>query len=80
MNQNKFLAVSSAMLKIYAWIVLISALLIAVALGFGAIPSVPRWMGFIVLVAYALIFLFLYTIALIADILRQLTEAINSKR
>jgi hypothetical protein len=78
-KQSKFLGISSIILKFYAWIVLISALLTAIAVGLGVVPSLPRWMGFLVFVAYVLIFFFLYTVALIADILGQLTEAMRNR-
>jgi hypothetical protein len=41
-KHNKFLSINSAMLKIYIRIVLIPAVPIAVALGFGEIPSLLR--------------------------------------
>ena len=78
-KQSKFLGISSIILKFYAWIVLISALLTAIAVGLGVVTSLPRWMGFLVFVAYVLIFFFLYTVALIADILGQLTEAMRNR-
>jgi len=57
--------------------VLISALLISGAIGFGIVPLMPRWIGFVILGGYVFFFVFFYTIALIADFFSGLGSVIK---
>ncbi len=72
-----FLKVSSAMVKIAAWIFLFLGLLGGVSLLFGVVPGTPRWMGIIILGFYVFIFLFLFFTAKIAELLVKVINAIK---
>ncbi|MDD5668497.1 MAG: hypothetical protein PHE58_00490 [Candidatus Omnitrophica bacterium] len=75
----RLLRICSTILKVYAWFVLVSAVFISIALGFGIVPLMPRWIGFVILGGYSFFFVFFYTIALIADFLITLGSAIKWK-
>ncbi|MBL7081482.1 MAG: hypothetical protein ISS44_02825 [Candidatus Omnitrophica bacterium] len=66
-----FLRVSSAIMKTAAWIFLILGLLggLSILRGIMVIPETPRWMGLILMLIYAFIFLLLYLVSRIADLL-----------
>jgi len=72
-----FLKTSSAVVKTAAWIFLFSGLIGGVAILLGRVPDSPRWMGPVVLVAYAFSFFFLYLIAKIADLLIKIINEIK---
>jgi len=75
----RLLRICSTILKVYAWFVLVSAVFISIALGFGIVPLMPRWIGLVILGGYSFFFVFFYTIALIADFLITLGSAIKWK-
>ena len=72
-----FLKVSSAVVKVAAWIFLCIGILGGVSLIFGLVPGNPRWMGFIVLAAYVFIFFFFFLVAKIADLLIKIIDEIK---
>ncbi len=72
-----FLKCSSVVVKIAAWIFLFLGIVGAVSLFLGTVPNNPRWVGGIVLVFYSSVFLFLFLIAKISDILVQVINAID---
>jgi hypothetical protein len=74
-----FLKVSSAVVKVAAWIFLFLGLLGGVSLLLGAVPGNPRWMGIIILVFYVFIFFFLFFTAKIADFLVKIINEIKAE-
>lgn len=72
-----FLKVSSAVVKIAAWIFLFLGLLGGVSLLLGAVPGNPRWMGFVILAVYMFMFFFFFLIAKIADLLVKIINEIK---
>ena len=74
-----FLKVSSAVVKIAAWIFLFLGILGGVSLFSGSIPGNPRWMGIMILVFYTFIFFFLFIVAKIADILGKIINEIHKE-
>ena len=72
-----FLKVSSAVVKIAAWIFLFLGLLGGVSLLLGAAPGNPRWMGGIILAFYVFVFFFLFLTAKIADLLVKIINEIK---
>ncbi|MDD5097621.1 MAG: hypothetical protein PHU59_03970 [Candidatus Omnitrophica bacterium] len=72
-----FLKVSSAVVKIAAWIFLFLGLLGGISLLFGIVPGTPRWMGVVILAFYIFIFTFLLFTAKIADLLVKVVNAIK---
>jgi sterol desaturase/sphingolipid hydroxylase (fatty acid hydroxylase superfamily) len=73
-EQIGFLKISSAVVKVAAWIFLFLGFLGGVSLLLGAVPGNPRWMGIIILVFYFFIFFFFYFTARIADLLVKLVN------
>ena len=73
-----FLKVSSAVVKVAAWIFLFLGLLGGISVLLGAVPGNPRWMGVIILVFYAFIFFFLFFTAKIADFLIKIVNEIKA--
>ena len=73
-----FLKVSSAVVKVSAWIFLFLGLLSGVSLLSGAVPGNPRWMGVVILVFYAFVFFFLFFTAKIADLLVKIINEIKT--
>lgn len=73
----KFLKVSSLIVKIAAWFLLLLGSFVGVSVIFRALPGVPRPAGFIVLAVYAFIFFFFHFVAKIADTLVNLIKEIG---
>ncbi len=74
-----FLGVSSAVVKIAAWIFLLLGIVGGSSIILGWAPSYPHWMGIIILVVYAFFFFFLYLIAKIADLLIRIINEIKKE-
>ena len=73
-----FLKVSSAVVKVVAWIFLFLCMMGGISLLLGLVPNNPRWMGIIVLVFYMFMFFLLFFIAKMADILVNIITAGSS--
>lgn len=70
-----FLRVSSAVVKIAAWISLFFGIIGSVSIFTNIVqvePPFPRWMGILVLVVYSFVFFVLLLIAKMADILAKI--------
>jgi len=74
-----FLKVSSAVVKVAAWIFLFLGLLGGVSLLLGAVPGNPRWMGIIILAFYVFVSFFLLFTAKIADLLAKVINQIKAE-
>ncbi len=74
-----FLKVSSAVVKIAAWIFLLLGLLGGVSVLLGKVPGNPPWVGALILVIYVFLFFFLYLIAKIADLLIKIINKIKQE-
>ncbi len=74
-----FLRVSSAVVKVAAWIFLFLGLLGGVSLLLGAVPGNPRWMGAAILAFYVFVFFFLFLTAKIADLLVKIINEIKKE-
>ena len=74
-----FLKVSSAVVKVAAWIFLFLGFLGGVSLLLGAVPGNPRWMGIIILVFYVFVFFFFFFTAKIADLLIKVINEIKAE-
>jgi len=74
-----FLKISSIVVKTAAWIFLFLGMFGGASIILGLIPGspYPRWMGFVILVAYAFLFFFLFLIAKIADLLIKIINEIK---
>jgi len=74
-----FLKVSSAVVKIAAWIFLFLGILGGVSLLLGAVPGNPRWMGVVILAFYSFVFFFLFLTAKISDLLVKIINEIKKE-
>jgi hypothetical protein len=74
-----FLQVSSAVVKVAAWIFLFMGIIGGTAMLLGFVPGNPRWMGALVLIIYAFFFFFFYLIAKIADLLIKIINEIKKE-
>ena len=74
-----FLKISSAVVKVVAWIFLCLGILGSASLFFGMVPGNPRWMGLVILVIYAFAFFFLFLVAKIADLLGKIINDLNKE-
>jgi len=74
-----FLKVSSAVVKVAAWVFLFLGALGGTAVIFGLVPGNPRWTGVVILAIYAFLFFFLYLIAKIADLLIKIINEIKKE-
>lgn len=74
-----FLKVSSAVVKIAAWIFLLLGLLGGISVIMGKVPGNPPWAGVLILVVYVFFFFFLYLIAKIADLLAKIINEIKKE-
>ncbi len=74
-----FLKVSSAVVKIAAWIFLFLGLIGGVSMLFGAVGGNPRWMGIVILAFYTFMFFFFFLIAKISDVLVKIINEIKKE-
>jgi len=74
-----FLKVSSAVVKVAAWIFLCLGLLGGISMLSGVVPGNPRWMGIIILAVYVFMFFFFFLIAKIADLLAKVINEIKKE-
>lgn len=74
-----FLKISSAVVKIAAWISLLLGLVGGSAIIFGQVPGNPRWIGILVIGIYAFSFFFFYLVAKIVDILIKIIKEIKKE-
>ncbi|MFA6358267.1 MAG: hypothetical protein WCY09_06350 [Candidatus Omnitrophota bacterium] len=74
-----FLKVSSAVVKVAAWIFLFLGIVGGTSLIFGLVPGNPRWMGAVILVFYTFMFFFFILIAKIADLLGRVINEIKKE-
>lgn len=73
------LKVSSIVVKVIAWIILLLGVMGAVSMFTGTVPGNPRWMGVIILIVYLIFFGVLFFIAKIADILVKVINAVQKE-
>ena len=72
-RQISFLKISSAVVKVAAWIFLLIGIIAGGVVIFGkGSTDIPRLMGPVVLAVYLLLFFFLYLIASTADVVAEL--------
>jgi glucan phosphoethanolaminetransferase (alkaline phosphatase superfamily) len=74
-----FLRVSSAVVKVAAWIFLFLGSISGLAIIFNKVPGNPQWMGIVILSVYIFFFFFLYLIAKIADLLTKIINEIKKE-
>ncbi|MDD4899371.1 MAG: hypothetical protein PHT31_05505 [Candidatus Omnitrophica bacterium] len=74
-----FLKVSSAAVKIAAWIFLFLGVIGGTSIILGLVPGNPRWWGMVVLAIYAFIFFFLYLMAKIADLMIKIINEVKKE-
>jgi len=74
-----FLKVSSAVVKVAAWIFLFFGFVGGMAMLLGTVPGNPRWMGLVVITIYAFFFFFFFLIAKIADLLVKIIDEIKKE-
>lgn len=74
-----FLQVSSVVVKIAAWIFLVLGAIGGISITLGMVAGYPRWMGIVVLAAYAFFFFFFYIIAKIAELLVKIINEIKKE-
>ena len=72
-----FLKISSAVVKIAAWIFLVLGIIGGMAVVIGITPGNPRWMGIVILSVYVFSFFFFYLVAKIADLLIKIINEIK---
>jgi hypothetical protein len=73
----RFLKISSAILKVAAWIFLFLGLSGGLSLLLGRVPEYPRWLGIILAAAYAFVFFVLYIIAKVAELLIKIMDRLQ---
>jgi len=73
----RFLKISSAILKVAAWIFLFLGLSGGLSLLLGRVPEYPRWLGIILVAAYAFVFFVLYIIAKVAELLIKIMDRLQ---
>jgi hypothetical protein len=74
-RQISFLKVSSAAVKVAAWIFLLLGSVSSIFIMLGSAgQEIPRLMGPVVLIIYVVVFFFLHLVAGIADLLLKLSE------
>ena len=74
-----FLKVSSAVVKIAAWVFLFLGIIGGIAILLEKVPGNPRWMGLVILAVYAFFFFFFYLIAKMADLLIKIINEIKKE-
>ncbi len=75
-----FLKVSSAVVKMAAWIFLFFGLVGGVAIVLGFVSEYPRWMGAVTLALYVFFFFLFFLIAKIADLLIKIINEIKKEQ
>ena len=79
----QFLAISSLVVKIVAWFVLVLGVISGIFISFGLAQSsigyTPRWMGLVVFGVYAFFFVFSYLVAGTADLVVKLMKGFNKE-
>jgi len=74
-----FLKVSSAVVKVAAWIFLLLGVVGGISILLGLAPQSPRWSGLAVLAIYSFAFFFFYLIAKIADLLIKIINEVKKE-
>lgn len=74
-----FLRISSAVVKVAAWIFLFLGILSGVFILLRAVPGYSRWMGIVILVFYSFLFFFFFFIAKIADLLIKVVNEVKKE-
>jgi len=74
-----FLKISSAMVKVAAWIFLLLGGASGIAIIFKKVPGYSVWIGVVTLIAYIFFFFFFYLIAKIADLLIRIINEIKKE-
>lgn len=74
-----FLKISSAVVKVAAWIFLILGIIGGISIVLGIAPGNPRWMGLVILSVYIFSFFFFYLVAKIADLLIKIIREIKKE-
>lgn len=74
-----FLKISSAVVKVAAWIFLCLGVLGGASILAGVVPGYPRWSGLMVLAIYAFAFFFFFFIAKIAELLISIINEIKKE-
>jgi len=69
-----FLKVSSAVVKVAAWIFLFLGIFGCIAILTGMVPMEPRWFGIVILAIYIFFFYFFYFIAKMADVVIKIAS------
>lgn len=74
-----FLKISSAVVKVAAWIFLCLGVMGGVSILAGVVPGYPRWSGLMVLAIYTFAFFFFFFIAKIAELLISIIKEIKKE-
>ena len=72
-----FLRVSSAVVKVAAWIFLFFGVIGGAVIARGFVSDYPRWTGLLFLSLYVFAFFFFYVIAKMADLLIKIINEIK---
>ena len=70
----KFLEIMSLIIRIVAWIFLSIGFFSGFAIMAGKILGYPFWSGIILVIFYGFLFLFFYTVAILANILIEIKK------
>ena len=73
-----FLKVSSAVVKVAAWIFLFFGVIGGIALLTGIAPQHERWMGWVILALYSFLFFFLFFVGFCCQSLNRLPSSTSS--
>ena len=76
-ENSRFLKISSAILKVAAWIFLFLGLSGGLSVLLGRVPEFPQWIGVFLAVAYSFIFFVLYIIAKIEELLINIIDRLE---
>ena len=70
----RFLKISSAILKVAAWIFLFLGLSGGLSVLLGRLPEYPKWLGIVLAAAYSFVFFVLYVIARVTELLIKIID------
>jgi hypothetical protein len=73
----RFLKISSAILKVAAWIFLFLGLSGGLSVLLGRVPEYPQWLGIVLAVTYSFIFFVLYIIVKVEELLIKIIDRLE---